>query len=304
MWLADPAAAGTSMWRKVARQVSALADGKKITVMLAGDTDTGKSTLAAYLANVALGRRLVPCIIDGDIGQGDLAPPTSMGAAVLSRQVTDLRDASASLFEFVGNTSPAGFERLAAKKLGSMLERAGPLGDICIVNTDGYVRDGGVRYKLMVAQELQPDVIVCLGENPALLDAFEGGGPWRVMRARASSQASKSGYERRIRRLDQFLRHAGSGLSVVGLPRIKFVYAGRLFSPSEQPRPPIAQLEPENMKGMFVGLGLNGRVVGFGMIAGITPDSIYVRTDVSYFDRVYLSNIRLGRDRAVEIRID
>jgi len=299
MWLADPAAAGTSIWRGLAQQ--ALAGGKK-TVMLAGDTDTGKSTLAAYLANVALERGLVPCIIDGDIGQGDLAPPASIGAAALSKQVTDLRDVSASLFEFVGNTSPAGLEHFVAKKLGSILERASSLGDIHIVNTDGYVRGGGTRHKLMIAKELQPDVIVCLGENPELLDVF-GKGSWQVLRARASSHASKSSYERKSRRLDQFLRHVGSGLSMAELTQVKFVYMGKLFSPSELSRPPIIQLEPENMKGMFVGLGSNSQVVGFGVITDITPSSVRVRTDVSSFGRVYLSNIRLGRDRAVEIRI-
>ncbi len=301
MWLADPAEAGTSMWHDIARQVSALAD-KKITVMLVGDTDTGKSTFSAYLANVALSRQLVPCIIDGDIGQGDLEPPASIGAAALSGPVTDLRDASASLFEFVGDISPVGFERLVAKKLRSMLERAGPLGDISIVNTDGYVRDAGVEYKLMIAKELQPDAIVCLGENTALLKAL-GDGPWQVLRARASSQASKSGFERTSRRLDQFLRDVGSGSSAAKLRQLKFVYAEMLFSPSELHQPPIKQLKQENLKGMFVGLGSGERVAGFGIVTGITTSIIRVQTEVDYFDRVYLSNIRLDRGRAVEIRL-
>jgi polynucleotide 5'-hydroxyl-kinase GRC3/NOL9 len=303
IWMADPAAAGTLMWRDIARQVSALAGGKKVTVMLAGDTDTGKSTFSAYLANVALERGLVPCVIDGDIGQGDLAPPASIGAAALSGQVTDLRDVSASLLEFVGNVSPAGFERLVANKLRSMLERAGPLGDICIVNTDGYVRDAGVLYKLMIAKELQPDAIVCLGGNQAMLDAL-GGEPWQVLRARPCSQASKSKSERTSRRLDQFLRHVGNGSSAVELSRVQFVYMGRLFSPSEVSRPPIKQLEPENLKRMFLGLGSNDSVIGFGILTDITKNSMRVETNIDSFDRVYLSNIRLSRDRAVEIRID
>jgi polynucleotide 5'-hydroxyl-kinase GRC3/NOL9 len=302
MWLADASAAGTSIWHDIAQQVPALASGKKVTVMLAGDTDTGKSTLSAYLANVTLSRGLAPCIIDGDIGQGDLAPPASIGAAAFSKQVTDLRDVSANLFEFVGSTSPAGFERLVAKKLRSILDRARPLGDICIGNTDGYVRNGGVQYKLKIANELWPEAIVCLGENPELLDAF-GSGPWQVLRARPSSQASKSRYERTSRRLDQFLRHIGSGSSAAELSQVKFVYMDRVFSPSQLSRPPILQLEPENLDRMFVGLGSNGRVVGFGIITDIAKSSILVQTDIGSFDSIYLSNIRLGRDRAAEIRI-
>lgn len=300
MWKAPPAEAGVSMWHDVARHVYALGT-KKIVVMLAGDNDTGKSTLAAYLANVALARGLVPCVIDGDIGQGDLAPPAGIGAAVISKPVTDLRHAAASLYEFVGSTSPAGFEQIVAKKLRSVLERARQLGDMCIINTDGYATDGGVRYKLMMARELEPDAIVCL-ENPALRTALQSG-PWQVLPARASSQVSKTRYERRRRRLDQFLRYVGSGTSEIDLSQVKFVYMDRVFLPLELARPPITQLETENMARMFVGLGTNGIVKGFGVIADIVEDKVNIQTDIDHFDRIYLSNIRLGSDRPVEIRI-
>jgi polynucleotide 5'-hydroxyl-kinase GRC3/NOL9 len=243
----------------------------------------------------------MPCIIDGDIGQGDLAPPAGIGAAALFNPVTDLRDASASLYEFVGSTSPAGIEHVVAKKLRSILERASPLGDICIVNTDGYVRDGGIQYKLMLARELQPDAIVCL-ETPALLDTFIGG-PWRVLRARASSQVSKTRHERKRRRLDQFLRHVGTGLSDTELSQIKFVYMDRLFSLSDMGRPPIPQLEPENMDRMFVALSANNTVKGFGIITDISNSRMRVQTDVDRFDTVCLSNIRLGGGMPTEIRI-
>jgi polynucleotide 5'-hydroxyl-kinase GRC3/NOL9 len=300
-WLADPMKAGTSLWRDIAQQVPSLAVDRGVTVMLVGDSDTGKSTLSAYLANVTLERGLLPCVIDGDIGQGDLGPPASIGAAILSKQVTDLRDVAASLFEFVGNISPAGFEGLVAKKLRSIVDRAGTLGDICIINTDGYVRNDGVQYKLMIAKELQPDAIVCLGENPELLKAFEDG-PWQVLRARSSNQASKSRLERVSRRRHQFLRYVGSGSLAAELSQVKFIFMGRLFSSSELSRPPIIQLERENLKRMFVGLGSNSQVIGFGVITGITPSRILVQTNVESFDSVYLSNVRLHRERASEIR--
>lgn len=165
MWRANSAAAGTFIWRDIGRDISELADGKRVTVMLAGNSDWGKSTLSVYLANLALGHGLVPCIIDGDIGQNDLASPASIGAAALSRQIIDLRDVSASMIEFVGNTSPVGFERVVARKLRSIIKRVGLLGDIFIINTDGYAREAGIQYRLMIANELQPDAIVCVGEN-------------------------------------------------------------------------------------------------------------------------------------------
>ena len=318
LWWADPRQAGTSMWRSLVDQVFALiaVDKKTFTVMLVGDTDTGKSTLAIYLANMAIRRGLVPSVIDGDIGQGDLAPPTAIGAAVLSKQVVDLRDVdvdnnnnnNTNLFEFIGSISPAGFECLIAKKLRSMLDRTSPLADICIVNTDGYVRDGGVQYKKTIAEEIQPDLVICLDDHE---DLFDGGEPvvasWQILRARPSSQTYKSRIERLNRRLDQFLRYVGDGLSVVNLSQVKFNYMNDLFSPSELFHPPIKQLEQENMRGMFVGLGSNRIVMGFGVIKNVNlsnnSSSIRIQTNINSFDTIYLSNIRLSIDRIMEIWI-
>jgi polynucleotide 5'-hydroxyl-kinase GRC3/NOL9 len=305
LWWADPNQAGTSMWLSLARQISDLATDKKTIVMLVGDTDTGKSTLAIYLANMAMRRRLVPSIIDADIGQGDLAPPTAIGAAVLSKQVIDLRDVNTSMFEFVGSISPVGFEELIAKKLRSMLDTTSQLTDICIVNTDGYVRNGGVQYKAMIAEELQPDAVIFLGENVGLFDMWHKGASWQILRARSSNQAYKSRLERLNRRLDQFLRYVGNGYSIVNLSEVRFDYMNRLFSHSDLFQLPIKQLQPDNMTGMFVGLGSNGNVIGFGIIISVNPDNsiIHIQTNINSFDTIYLSNIRLSSDRIMEVRL-
>jgi polynucleotide 5'-hydroxyl-kinase GRC3/NOL9 len=300
-WLASPASAGTLMWRGIVRILLTLCDTKKaITVMVVGDTDVGKSTLSTYIANLALDYGFVPCVVDGDIGQGDLAPPGAIGAAVLSGQVTDLRDVCADLFEFVGDISPAGIEGFVATRLGSIIGKARRTGDICIVNTDGYVRAGGIAYKLMVATVLRPDAIICLGKNPGMVDALEDGA-WRVLPARSSSQASKSRAERTKRRLDQFLRYTGKGSCSLGLEQIKFEYVNRVSLPLELSQQPIKHLALENMKGMFVGLGSNNRVSGFGVITNIDLDSIHVQTDRATFNTIYLSNMRLSTDGAEEI---
>jgi polynucleotide 5'-hydroxyl-kinase GRC3/NOL9 len=306
-WPAHPASAGTSIWQDISQKLFAGRRQQTRTIMLAGGSDTGKSTLSTYLANVALAHGARPCIIDGDIGQGDLAPPAAIGAAALFRQVTDLREVSSSMFEFVGSISPAGVERLVAKKLGSMLDRSRILGDFFIVNTDGYVAGaGGIQYKLMVARELRPDAIVCLGKSPDLLDALRTG-PWDVLPAKSSSQAYKSRVERRGRRLDQFVRYIGSSRShSASLAQITFVYLDRIYSPAAEMLrlPPVRQLEPGNMKRMFVGLGSSNGVAGFGIVTGVSSDSIEIQTDVEAFDRIYLSDIRLlSSDRAAEVRI-
>ncbi|MFL6491056.1 MAG: Clp1/GlmU family protein [Nitrososphaera sp.] len=307
LWWAHPNHAGTLMWRSIAQQVSALAAGQeKISVMLVGATDTGKSTLTAYLANMAIRRGIVPCVIDGDIGQGDLAPPTAVGAAVLSKQVLDLRDVGTptTMFEFVGSITPAGLEGLIAKKLRSIIDRISPRANITIVNTDGYVSNGGVQYKAILAEELQPDAIISLGENRALIDSLETRAR-QVIRCRPSSQTYKSRLERLSRRLDQFLRYVGNGSFTAELSRVKIVYMDKMFSPSELLfQLTSMHLKQESMKRMFVGLGSNGKVAGFGIVINVTPDRgiIHIQTDINRFDTIYLSNILLSSDRIIETR--
>jgi polynucleotide 5'-hydroxyl-kinase GRC3/NOL9 len=315
LWWADPKQAGISMWHNLSEQVLALAANNKAitTVMLVGDTDTGKSTLSIYLANMAIRNGLTPSIIDGDIGQGDLAPPTAIGATVLSKQLVDLRDVNASQFEFIGGISPIGFESLIAKKLRSVLDRirTSSLANLCIVNTDGYVRNSGLQYKAMIAEELQPDAVICLGENVELFDRQRQhkAVSYQILCARRSSQVYKSRFERLNRRLDQFLRFVGHGSSIAKLSNIKFDYMNELFSPTDifnQP-PSKRRLETDSMRGMFVGLGSNGSVIGFGVIINVNlgDNIIHTQTNINSFDTAYLSNLRLGGDdyRIMEIRL-
>ncbi len=280
-WPADPKSAGTSMWEQAAgRALRANA-----TVMIAGATDTGKSTFATYLANLALGRGFAVSVIDGDIGQGDLAPPAALGACAVKNQVADLRDMRADLFAFVGTMTPAGSETLIARKLRSLADRM-PAG-LKIVNTDGYAEPS---YKRMLARIMRPDVVVCMGKSDlssALL------GPWELVEAPSSSQAVKTRPERVGRRLDQYMAHVGGMLVKKPLEKITIKYQDRPVA-----RGSFLALAPS---GMFVALGSRGRIAGFGIVESVNSYAIEVRTGVGDFGTVHASDILLvgGREERI-----
>lgn len=308
LWWARPYQAGTSMWYNLAREFSYMMTCyKKITVLLLGCTNAGKSTLTTYLANTAIGSGHNPCVIDGDVGQGDLAPPTAIGAGIFSRQVVDLRDfCQTRMFEFVGSMTPAGFEDTIARKLRDMLERTSSLSRIIIVNTDGYVSDGGgVSHKQTIARKLQPDIIIVLGENRALLNTLAPG-PWKILRIRSSVESYKSDQDRLNHRLDQFLEYVGNRFSSVELSRVKIESAIRLFVHPEQAifQPTLKELGIESMKNMFVGLGSKGLIVGFGIIIRVAQDRsvLCLQSDIDSFDTIYLSNIKVSQDSIARIK--
>jgi polynucleotide 5'-hydroxyl-kinase GRC3/NOL9 len=301
IWWANPFSAGSLIWKDTFRTILSAAEKKgRLTVLIAGDSDTGKSALCTYLANMALTNSFLPCIVDGDVGQGDIAPPSAIGAAVLHKQVTDLRDSTAHLFGFVGSISPAGIENLVAETLQELSKRSRDSADLQIINTDGYAHDEGLQYKRLIADKIQPDIIVVLGRNPPLTGALRSSS-WQLISARSSEQVTKSPIERKWRRHDQFLRFIGDGHVLADTDRMKFSYLGDAVSAAVLMAIPV--LDYENLD-LFVGLGSEGNVDGFGMIEGIVNGTMHIRTDLEIFDTIYLSNIRLTGDSAEQITLE
>ena len=300
VWSASPLYAGSFIWKDIPRVIMAEVEQRgRLVVLVAGNGDTGKSTFCTYLANMALRRGIDPCIIDGDTGQGDIAPPTAMGAAVLSKQLTDLRDCTAGHFGFLGAISPAGTEAFFADRLYELSQRSRDLARLLIINTDGYAHNGGILYKRMIADKIKPDMIVLLGRNRPLATALASNS-WRLIEASSSDQALKSWTERKWRRHDQFLRFAGHGQIRVNLDRIQFTYLGNILTEN----PAISTADSGSwLRDVFVGLELNGAIVGFGVIRKIGLDFVEIQTDLREFDAIHLSNIRLVGDEAQQITL-
>ncbi|MGI0038087.1 MAG: hypothetical protein ACRD99_06990, partial [Nitrososphaera sp.] len=55
---------------------------------------------------------------------------------------------------------------------------------------------------------------------------------------------------------------------------------------------------------LFVGRGLKGSGVGFGVIRNVGRDFVELRTDLHDFDAVHLSNIRLKGGAAEQITLE
>ena len=231
-WLASSSTAGTSIWREIIQKIFY----EKVfsrTILIVGDRDTGKSTLAVYIINEALKNGLRPCVIDADIGQGDIAPPNAVGGAVIMAQITDLRDVNMQFFEFVGSTNPAGFEDVIINAIKNIINEISTLCNTCIINTDGYIRNNGIDYKVRMAKELRPDLVVCIGDV-SVYDTFRVkyvSSP--ILYGKSPSNTIKSRIDRRQRRLNQFLRYVSescrSKVTSKELKEIKFVYKRKMY---------------------------------------------------------------------------
>lgn len=78
-----------------------------VTVVV-GDTDTGKTSFCTRLANSAFEAGVSTAVVDSDIGQSEIGPPTTIGLGLVDAEIETLSDVKPRSLYFVGTTSPMG----------------------------------------------------------------------------------------------------------------------------------------------------------------------------------------------------
>jgi polynucleotide 5'-hydroxyl-kinase GRC3/NOL9 len=132
--------------------------------MVIGASDTGKTTLIVALANELVRRERNCSVIDADMGQSDIGPPTAIGLGVVSRQIEELGEAELKGMYFVGAISPRGFLLPAVVGTGKMVRKAEALCyDHILINTSGLVRGPlGRALKGAKLDLVCPDLVIFL----------------------------------------------------------------------------------------------------------------------------------------------
>jgi len=310
---------GTSIWRCVEHVFEYYANSniRPFKVMLIGATDSGKSTLSTYIANLALSRGLKVCIVDADIGQGDIAPPACMGSCILNDYTFDLRDVKGGNcnYYFIGKLSPMGIEGYVIQGLKYLISNV--KSDICIVNTDGYIDGYGSIYKVRMIDVVKPEVVVILGNF-----TYDVKGVCQnVLNLPTPSEVYKSKEDRVARRIEQYRRFInpdnsrlltfrisskvyelmGKGVIIMSNKSNHDYNSIRGFKDDELKKDDALTLSASILNGMFVALSMYNTTVGFGLILSSTDG--YVRMMSSYegeFDKIILSSIRLDSNLSME----
>ena len=151
-------------WKASADTLLDMGEGK---VMVIGATDVGKSTLCAYLTNRLIAHGRSVRLVDADIGQTDLGPPTTIGTALPTRLITSLSELTPDSMLFIGHTSPT---RVEAKLIDSVQKLSTDIdGAVTIVNTDGWVLEpAAIYFKTRLISSLKPDLVLGLAKGNEL----------------------------------------------------------------------------------------------------------------------------------------
>ena len=174
-------------------------------VLVLGESDIGKTSLVTYLADTLHRAGRSVAVVDADVGQSEIGPPTTVGLGVLRGPLARLGDAPVRRLAFVGATSPAGHVAPTVAATARMAERARRLGvEIVLVDTSGLVHGAiGRLLKRDKIDRVAPDLVLCLqrdGECEPILDACDAGSRSVLRLAAGRGVRPRSPLERRRRR--------------------------------------------------------------------------------------------------------
>lgn len=157
-----------SSWENAAKEILSLK--KPVTVVVIGGVDSGKTSFCTFLANGALRKKWKTCIIDADLGQSDVGPPSTIGFNYITEPVKDLFEIKAEDAYFVGLTSPSGAVNKVIEGLTKLKSKVMTANvDFLIINTDGWI-DGedAAQYKIRLAEKFSPSVVVGIRQGDEL----------------------------------------------------------------------------------------------------------------------------------------
>ena len=142
------------------------------TVLLLGGTDTGKTTFIHQAVTSLTAVGLTVALVDCDLGQSEIGPPGTVGAALArpGGEYRTLRSLTPSAAYFVGATSPVRHLLdvcVGAVQMARVVKKQRP--DLLLVDTDGFVAGPVARtYKRRLAELLLPGVVLAFARGDEL----------------------------------------------------------------------------------------------------------------------------------------
>lgn len=160
-------------WRKTTKEI--LSQPKPYTVLTIGGVDCGKTTFCTFLANhsLRLGYRTV--IIDADLGQTDIGPPTTIGFSFVQDPVYDLFYLKAQNIFFTGITNPSTVTDRIIEGLYLFKQQAEKnKTQVTIINTDGWTQgEGAKEFKIALVKVLLPQATIGIQQGNELEHIFK-----------------------------------------------------------------------------------------------------------------------------------
>lgn len=132
-------------------------------VLVIGESTTGKTSFVTNLAQMGCEKGIKTAVLDMDVGQSNIGPPTTIGLGFARKDMNSLFDIKPEQIYFIGSTSPLGKEREFATGLKKILPKAKEA-KLLIVESVAFFKDRDFRDKMLALEIeiIRPDYIVVL----------------------------------------------------------------------------------------------------------------------------------------------
>ena len=256
-----------------------LEEEKGIAIIL-GATDTGKSTLAKFLIFNLCQRGFKVALVDADIGQSFLGPPTTIGLSLFKSDPDWKLLLSPPEIFFVGSITPEGYFPIYLKGVKRMVDKAVSMAaDVILVDTTGFVLgDTGRELKRRKIDLISPRFILALQKSEELepiLEHYEESPLLRILRLPLSDQVRpRSMEERKIYRDGRF-REYFKNASILELAIEEVRIEGEVHDPNGDLIPPDWSLR---INGLLIGLkDSNDETLTLGVLRNYIEEKKVVR---------------------------
>ena len=267
------------------RELAALERRWVRVVYIVGDVDTGKSTLAATLAE-HLSRRARTALVDLDAGQASVGLPTTFAWRLCAQKGSGK---PGGMF-FTGTTSPTGHFDLAVAGAAAMVSDARRAAGQVVVDTCGLARGtAGMRLHHTTIDAVRADAVVAIereGELSGLLDPLERAGRPLVVRTSVPKATQKrSRATRRSYRCAKFRDYFAAACELTfSLDQVG------VLRPRPDPVGRIASLRDSS-----------GRDIALGIVRAVSASSATITVVTPYRGRkkvraVVLGSMRIARN--------
>jgi len=209
--------AGIEDFTKIAFLHEPIMDPRNKLIMVMGGSDTGKTTLVESVVNL-LSEQASVGIVDLDMGQSHIGPPTTVAWGKAVREFQDWEGIGVEEFYFTGSLTPMGnlLPSVAGAKL--MTEKALSCCGKVVVDTSGLIAEPAGRVlKQYKIDALSPDIILALEHSLELgpiLDAFRFHKHPKVHRLQVPDQVTAKSWATRNRyrlgKMEHYFRHAST----------------------------------------------------------------------------------------------
>ena len=145
---------------------------RKCKVLVLGEVDSGKTTATTMLANICLELGFKVAIIDGDVGQSDIGPPTFISMSILNKPIITPKELEPIRMYFIGDITPYLYHERIARGIRELIDEAYRMNvDVVVVDTDGWFKGiKALRSKLEVISAVRPEAVVVIGRKNENVD--------------------------------------------------------------------------------------------------------------------------------------